>query len=236
MKELIFILADSSIETIPEEMLRNGKFRMMLKRKGKKPSDVLLDSSIYWKFMYCLDDWRKRGRPDIVHRSLLLLMDSPLNQEGFLRVYVHTVRDKVIEFSKVVRIPRTYNRFKGLMAKLLKEGAVPKDRPLIRVLDLSLKELLESIKPDRIMAFEEGGRMVDPSDLGEIISSYERPVVIVGAFPHGMLSDKVMEVVDEVVSIDPKPLSTLTAASIILRSVETSIDIFKYRVKKYLER
>ena len=70
-------------------------------------------------------------------------LESPDFSRG--ECQVHTVRGKVIEFSRAVRIPRTYNRFKGLMAKLLKEGAVPKDRPLIRVLESSLKDLLESV-------------------------------------------------------------------------------------------
>ena len=29
-------------------------------------------------------------RPDIIHHSLLSLMDSPLNKAGFLQIYIHT--------------------------------------------------------------------------------------------------------------------------------------------------
>lgn len=58
-------------------------------------------------------------RPDITHQCLLTLLDSPLNKAGKLRIYVHTHDNILIEINPAARIPRTNNRFNGLMTQLL---------------------------------------------------------------------------------------------------------------------
>jgi rRNA small subunit pseudouridine methyltransferase Nep1 len=63
-------------------------------------------------------------RPDIVHQCLLALFDSDIAFRNRLRVYISTVKDKVIEVHPTLRPPRTYGRFKGLMEALLRDGVV----------------------------------------------------------------------------------------------------------------
>ena len=64
---------------------------------------------------------RKHGRdlsecrPDIAHQCLLSLLDSPLNKAGKLQVYIRTQKSVLIEVSPHTRIPRTFQRFAGLM-------------------------------------------------------------------------------------------------------------------------
>ncbi|KAJ8312013.1 hypothetical protein KUTeg_009386 [Tegillarca granosa] len=58
-------------------------------------------------------------RPDITHQCLLMLMDSPLNRAGLLQVYIHTEKNVLIEVNPQTRIPRTFDRFCGLMVQLL---------------------------------------------------------------------------------------------------------------------
>ena len=58
-------------------------------------------------------------RPDIVHQSLLALLDTPLNKAGRLRVLLMTKKGVVIKIAPTIRLPRTYKRFSGLMAQLL---------------------------------------------------------------------------------------------------------------------
>jgi len=53
------------------------------------------------------------ARPDILHQSLLMLLDSPLNRAGFLQVYIHTANNVLIEVNPQTRIPRTFPRFAG---------------------------------------------------------------------------------------------------------------------------
>ena len=52
-------------------------------------------------------------------QCLLMLMDSPLNRAGLLQVYVHTEKNVLIEINPSTRIPRTFDRFCGLMGELV---------------------------------------------------------------------------------------------------------------------
>lgn len=81
-------------------------------------------------------------RPDILHRCLLSLQDSPLNKAGLLRVYVHTLDNVLIEFDPACRvacadqIPRTETKFYALMAQVLEKlrvRAVNSSKTLIKV-------------------------------------------------------------------------------------------------------
>ena len=54
----------------------------------------------------------------------MTLLDSPLNKAGLLRVYVHTSNNVLIEINPKTRIPRTYNRFAGLMVQLLEKLSI----------------------------------------------------------------------------------------------------------------
>lgn len=53
-------------------------------------------------------------------QSLLMLMDSPLNRAGLLQVYIHTQKNVLIEVNPQTRIPRTFDRFCGLMGEILR--------------------------------------------------------------------------------------------------------------------
>lgn len=44
-----------------------------------------------------------------------MLLDSPLNRENLLQVFIHTERNVLIKINPQTRIPRTYERFAGLM-------------------------------------------------------------------------------------------------------------------------
>ena len=46
-----------------------------------------------------------------------MLMDSPLNRAGLLQVYIHTQKNVLIEVNPQTRIPRTFDRFCGLMGE-----------------------------------------------------------------------------------------------------------------------
>ncbi|PWV08596.1 hypothetical protein C3747_88g206 [Trypanosoma cruzi] len=68
----------------------------------------------------------KDVRPDIVHQCLLALFDSELGWQRRLRVYISLFArsGRTIEVSPALRPPRTFRRFKGLVAALLRDGAV----------------------------------------------------------------------------------------------------------------
>lgn len=59
-------------------------------------------------------------RPDVLHQSLLTVLDSPLNKSGNLKVFVRTFENVLIKIDASIKIPRTFSRFSGLFAQLLK--------------------------------------------------------------------------------------------------------------------
>ena len=58
-------------------------------------------------------------RPDVTHQSLLVLLDSPLNQAGLLQIYIRTKQKALIEVSPMMRVPRTFKSFSAMMAQCL---------------------------------------------------------------------------------------------------------------------
>jgi len=64
-------------------------------------------------------------RPDLVHQSLLAILDSILNKKGKVKVFMITRRGQhVIEVNPDIRMPRTFKRFSGLIAQLLTRGKI----------------------------------------------------------------------------------------------------------------
>lgn len=45
----------------------------------------------------------------------MMLLDSPLNRAGYLQIYIHTISGVLIEVHPQLRVPRTFDRFSGLM-------------------------------------------------------------------------------------------------------------------------
>ena len=81
---LVIILVESSLETLPIELVKYPSVTKLAKKRDKKPKHLLLDTSLHHNIMSELPEREKRGRPDIVHISLLLATNSPLFKSGFL--------------------------------------------------------------------------------------------------------------------------------------------------------
>ncbi|KAF9599895.1 hypothetical protein IFM89_001841 [Coptis chinensis] len=82
-----------------------------------------------------LDDFR----PDILHRALLGIFDSPLSKLGMVEaVYVKIDNGVLFEVKPHVRIPRTIKRFYGLMLELLQKSRITTNdthETLLRVIE-----------------------------------------------------------------------------------------------------
>nr|CCC89536.1 conserved hypothetical protein [Trypanosoma congolense IL3000] len=86
-------------------------------------------------------------RPDIVHQCLLALFDSELARERCqLRVFINIFSrgGRTVEVSPSLRPPRTFRRFKGLVAALLRDGVVRshEGEVLLQILPGSLAPVL----------------------------------------------------------------------------------------------
>ncbi len=119
------ILLEAALERVPRELWSHPQVVKSARRYGVRPGDMLLEKSLHYNAMAALPQKWKRGRPDIVHVALLSLLDSPLARDGLLEVYVHVYDGRVFRVDPGTRIPKSYERFRGLMAQLLEYGRVP---------------------------------------------------------------------------------------------------------------
>ncbi|WP_456330403.1 16S rRNA methyltransferase [Archaeoglobus sp.] len=169
-----FVFLEASLELVPEEIRNHPAVRADARRRGKSPARILLDDSKHHSAMKSLKFREKRGRPDIIHQCLLLLLDSPMKD---FEVYVHTINGELIWINRKTRLPRNYNRFVGLMEKLFVERKIVVETTLMEFVDANLRDI---VKNKEVLLFREKGETID---FGEMI---ENDVAIcIGAFPHG---------------------------------------------------
>ena len=230
---LTLILAEAALERVPAELTGHPQVRRQAEKAGKPPGSLILDRSYHHQAMVGLKNGEKRGRPDIVHFCLLEALGSPLNLEGLLQVYVHTVGGFTIWVNPEVRLPRNYNRFIGLMEQLFQAGRVPPEgRPLLTLRRMSLRRLLGKLKPTFTLALTRRGKPQPVRRLGEALASTPRPTVLVGAFPHGGFTKQTLSLADEAAAIDPEGLEAWTVVSRIISAYEEAIGLPEARLKR----
>ncbi len=226
MKVINVIIAEAALETIPPEISGHPAVVNSARLRGKRWSDVLLDISLHYAAMKRLPNMLKRGRPDIIHVALLEMLSSPLNIEGYLNTYIHTVNDYTILVDPTIRIPRNYMRFVGLMEQLFKYGQVPpkESKPLMRVVNLDFRNLLKSLNVREALTLSEGGELRDCETICSVALDEGLPIVV-GGFPHGDFRSEVYESSKYVFSIYRKPLDMWVVMSRILGACEKVLGI-----------
>ncbi len=228
---MILILAESAVELVPPELTKHPSILKLAEKRGKKPNEILLDRSYHHTAMRSLKDSEKRGRPDIVHTTLLELLGTPLNREGLLQTYVHTVQDRVIEINSNVRLPVNYDRFVGLLEQLYAVGRVPEaGEPLLTIRNQALNQLLREVKPSTTVAFTTQGEYEDLSALCEEIAKERKPLILIGGFPRGHFSKETLDLADRAVRIDRDALEAWVVASRAVYAYELAIGLSKRRL------
>ena len=220
------ILAEASLELVPREICNHAAIIKSARLRNKKPTEILLDKSLHYHAMRNLPNSSKRGRPDIIHVTLLEILSSPLNIEGKLQVFIHTYGDYVIEVSPEVRIPRNYNRFVALMEQLFKNGVIPPgaEKPLLKIFPSTITSLLKRLGVSGLILLDEKGVLTSPKKICEEALRKNLPIVI-GGFPHGEFSNEVVANAVATYSIYHKPLDTWVVASTIIHACEELLKI-----------
>lgn len=193
-KRLIVVLENSSLEIVKigkqYELLNCDKHRHLAKKFKKDMSTC---------------------RPDITHQCLLMLMDSPLNRANLLQVYIHTEKNVLIEINPQTRIPRTFERFSGLMVQLLHRLSVhASDGPqkLLRVIKNPINNHLPVGCTKLTMSFNA------PlcKDVKTLVPDDKPIVFVIGAMAHGSVD---VDYTERSYSISSYPLSAaLTCAKV----------------------
>ena len=204
---LTFVLAESGLELCPREVWSHPSVKKSAESRGKEAGEILLDRSLHHKAMLVLRDQYKRGRPDIAHISLLEATGTPLYKMNMLKVYIHTINDRVIEVGEGVRLPKTFYRFQGVMEKLLLEGSVGSEgRTLLRVWDQDFHGLIDRVRPDVVLGYTRLGMPMTIEDSVRPLLEAERPMVVIGGFSRGHFSREVSMHLTYTVAISTMPL------------------------------
>lgn len=215
---LNLVLAESALELIPVEIRKSPSVVSDSKRRGMEPSSILLDRSYHHSAMLKLMDGEKRGRPDLIHVSLLNVTCTPLYLDGGVRLYVHTCNDKILEIEPKTRIPKSYMRFRGLIEKALCEEP---SRGLVKVYPGRIGELVKKvISPGTVVGLSVQGRPSTAEAIARELVSARNPCALVGGFPHGHFSENTVGLVAQLERIDPRPLEAHVVVSRLVYEVE----------------
>ncbi|MFX0146854.1 MAG: 16S rRNA methyltransferase [Candidatus Hodarchaeota archaeon] len=197
---LNLFLVDCGLELIPKEIRDHPSVKKNI--KSKNYSSQVLDNSLHHSAMVKLNNFGKRGRPDILHNCLLNALGSPLNKNNLLKIYFHTINNRFFELNPEIRISRNYNRFKGLIAKLLIDGSIQfEDNFLIKEIETELGDMINSIKNREIFLFSSKGILIQRHlDLfhRNLSKNY---IAVIGGFQKGTFSKQILELSNNLISI-----------------------------------
>ena len=135
----------------------------------------------------------KRGRPDIVHFAIMEALSTPLFMQRILRVYIHTISDRLISIAYNLRIPKSYFRFERLMITLLRDKIVKSDEGtiLMKLSEGTFADLIDIIKPDMVIGLSTVGVQSKAQKVAKKALNVDHCAFAVGGFAKGHFSENV---------------------------------------------
>lgn len=220
MVSLVF--AESALEIVPRELQHHNSVKSHARKLGKRPSEILLDNSWHYAAMKGLENEIKRGRPDIIHFSLLEATSIPLYYENKIQIYIHTIDDKVIRVGRNVNLPKSYHRFQGVFEKLFQEKKVESSvQPLLELQNMTFAELLEETEPSKVIGLTKEGTASSYSNVASLLD--EDACLVIGGFQKGHFTESTKKCIDELYRIDGISLESHVVTSRILYEYEKTI-------------
>jgi len=195
------VLAESALERVPLEIQNHPSVLSHAQKLGKNSSEILLDNSWHFAAMKGMHNEIKRGRPDLIHFSILEATTIPLYFQNKIKIYIHTIDNKVLYIGKNVHIPKSYHRFEGLIEKLFQEKVIKSDTEiLLEIKEKSFSELIDEIKPSKIFGLSTKGMLSSVEKISSEIS--DNTCIVVGGFQKGHFSESVQNKINYLFSID----------------------------------
>lgn len=216
---LILILVECGLELIPKHIRDHPSVKKNL--SSKIYSSQLLDNALHHSAMKKLANSEKRGRPDIAHLCLLNALGSPLNKTGNLKLFIHTIKNRIFEFNPEIRITRNYNRFKGLMAKLLIDNNINANgSQLISQFNGNISTLIHTFKTPDISLFSSKGKFIQ--DYKQLFKEdFSKNIVcIIGGFQKRNYSEEILKLSKNIVSLSKYSLDAWVVISKIINFYE----------------
>jgi rRNA small subunit pseudouridine methyltransferase Nep1 len=223
---LSLVLAESSIELVPNELVHHPAVVKSAQRKRRDPQSLVLDQTYHHSAILRLGPrGRGRGRPDISHFSLLLALGSPLNLTGGLRCYVHTRDNDIIKVDSKTRLPRNTDRFTSLLEQLYQERVVPRTgHPLLSIKPGRIGDLLGEIS-GRVIALTTMGLPKRMDEVASRLAEDDNPVLLVGGFPMGHFSKETLSKAEESYQIYSQGLEAWTVVARAVYEYERAISL-----------
>lgn len=221
---LHIVLAGAEVELAPEAIAGHPAVRTTAKELNRKGTEVLLDQNVHGPALRQLPEGERRGRPDILHYTLLVLLESPLNKQGGLKVLVHTRHGELVHIRPDTRLPRGEARFQGLLSKVLRDGASQDKDPLLWSDGVvSPAEVLAQCKGPTLR-LDEGGAALAPLELARRAKGGDLTVVL-GAFPSGDFPADWKAAAPDAVSIFPQALNAWAVAAEVVAAVRAATPV-----------
>ena len=233
---LHIILLDCALELMPREISSLKQIQKHATRRGKKPSELLLDQTHHGRSMTKLSQSERRGRPDITFLSLLSILETPLCKEGLFSVHLHLQDGRIVGIRQDVRLPRNYDRFVGLMEQLLLKGSVPPEgETLLQINDSSLEDLMLKLKAgsdnSKTLLAIEGGQQTTVESLSHLLPNDSSIPVIagVGAFPHGPFPDEIVSLFETHLELDREVMMAWHVCAELVWAYSMTVGVVKTR-------
>ncbi len=216
------IFAESALETVPSSLQKHKSVIAHARKLGKYPDQILLDNSWHFAAMKGIQNQFKRGRPDIVHFNLLEATTIPLYRANKIKIYVHTIDNKVITIGSNLNLPKSYHRFEGLIEKLYREKKIKSDnQTLLEIQSMTFPKLVDKIDPDQVIGLSSVG---DDSSLSDVAKKIDdETCLVIGSFQKGHFEDSVKNCIDQLYKISDDSLESHVVTSRILYEYEKTI-------------
>lgn len=212
------VIADAEIEALPRDKAHGAKLRAISETVYGQ-GDIILDQWLHADIIKYMPGGNRRGRPDIVHHALSLLLGSLAYRRGLIDVMVHTRNDDLISFDKNVDLPQNYFQFLHMMGQLHADGQVGCGDCKITIESVSgLKEVLERAEADINIAMTPHG---EQKGLEGLLPGFktQKACIIFGGFPEGEYRSPAYDLADITVSLGPEWLNINSVTAEILRSL-----------------
>ena len=219
---IFLILAESALELVPPDLQFHPSIISHSQKLDKKPSNILLDNSWHFAAMKGIENEIKRGRPDLVHFSILEATSIPLYEQNKIKIFVHTIDDKVISIGENVHIPKSYHRFAGLFEKLFQEKTITSNnQKLLSIKDQTFDELIDEINPTKIIGLSTLGESASFESLGKDLP--DNCCVVIGGFQKGHFSKQIESRFNDMYSIEKTSLEAHVVVARMLYEYEKTI-------------
>jgi rRNA small subunit pseudouridine methyltransferase Nep1 len=173
-----------------------------------------------------LPDSLKRGRPDIAHFALMEALSTPLFMNMMLKVYVHTINDKIIAIADNLRIPKSYFRFERLMVSLFRDNVIKSNEGtvLMELSDGTFADLIDMIKSNMVIGLSTVGVQSKAQKVAENARSVDHSSLVIGGFAKGHFSENVTKSLGPTYSISNLALETHVVIARILYECEKLLE------------